>query len=199
MRTLTFLTLSVLLASCTERAVQADPGWGEVIQGHLERYPDMELDDLYKLLHQGATGSEHAVASVTGAREWLADELTTLDGGPREPLVDTIAPGGTHVRVHLRAFMESGGDPEALLRAFVQTANNPPESADGLGGALDAALQMTREGTLPWDIARVEARFAALEAAGYPAVHHSTAFTDRYRPAYRVVSGTLLIDLLPPR
>jgi hypothetical protein len=196
---LTLLTLSVLLASCSEEALQVTPDWSEVIQDHLERYPDMELDDLYKLLHQGATGSEHAVGSAEAARKWLEDELATLGAGPAEPLVDTIAPDGAHVRVHLRPFLQSGGDPEALLQAFVETANTPPASTEGLASALDAALDMAREGLLPWNVARVEAHFDDLEAAGYPAVHHSVVFGLRYGPAYRVVSGTLLGDLFPPR
>ena len=193
---ITFLILSVLLGA-PPRAPQVTGDWSAVIQSHLERYPDMELDDLYKLLHQGATGSEHAVGNLEGARKWLEDEMATLGSGPTEPLVDTIAPGGAHVRIHLRPFLEAGGDPEALLQAFVQTANTPPGSADGLRHALDAALEMARRELLPWDVARVESRFADLQASGYPAVHHSEVFGSRYGPAYRVVSGTLLSTLLP--
>jgi hypothetical protein len=194
---LTLLTLSAILVSCSEAAIQAAPGWREVIHDHLDRYPDMELDDLYKLLHQGATGSEHAVGSTEAARTWLEDELATLGAGPAEPLVDTIAPGGTHVRIHLRPYLQAGGDPEALLQAFVETANAPSASTEGLARALDAALDMARDGLLPWDVARVEAHFDDLEAAGYPAVHHSAVFGLRYGPAYRVVSSTLLGHFLP--
>ena len=194
---LTLLTLSLILASCSEESVQVTPDWNGVIQAHLERYPDMELDDLYKLLHQGATGSEHAVGSPEAARKWLEDELATLGAGPAEPLVDTIAPGGAHVRIHLRPYLQAGGDTEALLQAFVETANSPPASTEGLARALDAALDMAREGLLPWDVARVEAHFDDLEAAGYPAVHHSPVFGLRYGPAYRVVSSTLLGHIIP--
>ncbi len=197
MRMLTVLTLSILLASCSEAATQASPGWSEVIHSHLERYPDMELDDLYKLLHQGATGSEHAVGSTEAARTWLDDELATLGSGPAEPLVDTIAPHGAHVRIHLRPYLQAGGDPEALLQAFVETANTPTASPDALANALDAAMEMAREGLLPWDVTRVQAHFDNLESAGYPAVHHSAVFGSRYGPAYRVVSGTLLGHFLP--
>jgi hypothetical protein len=195
---LRLLTLSVILVSCSEEALQEVPEWSDIILDHLERYPDMELDDLYKLVHQGATGSEHAVGSTEAARQWLEDELATLSDGPEEPLTDTIAPGGAHVRIHLRPFLQAGGNPEELLQAFVETANTPTASTRGLARALATALDMARGDLLPWDADQVESRFAELQAAGYPAVHHSTTFADRYRPAYRVVSGTLLDHLLPP-
>jgi hypothetical protein len=90
---------------------------------HLDRYPLLQLEDLYKLLHQGVLGSEHAVTSPSGAREWLEREIAGLGPGPEEPLIDPISGDGRIARVHLRPFLAGGGDQEALLTAFVRTAN----------------------------------------------------------------------------
>jgi hypothetical protein len=68
-------------------------------------------------------GSEHAVTNEAAARDWLEREIAGLGPGPEEPLIDVIACDGRIARVHLRPFLAGGGDPEALLRAFVRTAN----------------------------------------------------------------------------
>lgn len=163
--------------------------WRHVILDHRARYPEMAVADLYKLLHQGALGSEHAVKSTAAARRWLEEELATMGEGPEEPLVDTIAPGGRHVRIHLRPYVLRGGDPEVLLEAFVATANGSTGSVEALECALSAALSLADEGRLPWPAELLQRRFAAWREAGFPAEHHSRGYVPRYRPAYRVIAG----------
>ena len=174
----------------------AGPAWTAVIEGHWGRYPGMQVADLYKLLHQGAMGSEHAVPRAEAARDWMEGELATMGEGPPEPLVDTIAPAGDHVRIHLRAFVERGGDPDVLLSAFVGTANGDTGSEDSLRCALQTARTMAREGRLPWGEDELARYFDDREADRYPAVHHSEQFESLFRPAYRVVAGSLLDQVL---
>lgn len=190
-------TLLSLPSAPGQEACSGEPDWRAVIREHVARYPAMEPQDLYKLLHQGSTGSEHAVESPEAAARWMESEVATLGDGPAEPLADTIAPGGSYVRVHLRPFVAAGGDPAALLSAFVATANAGAPPASRLRCALATAIGLADEGVLPWEPGALKAYFARQRAAGYPAVHHSDAFLTRYRPAYRVVSGDLLRDLLP--
>ena len=170
--------------------------WREVIAAHALRYPGMGAADLYKLLHQGAMGSEHAVQSVDAARRWMDSEVASMGDGPPEPLVDTIAPSGSHVRVHLRPFVEQGGDPVALLSAFVRTANAGTGSEEALTCALEAARMMAGERLLPWDEAELSDYFGDRRSEGYPAVHHSESFEAQYRPAYRVVAAEFIDEAL---
>jgi len=194
---LSFLVFVALQAPQAPVECRASDDWRSVIGAHVERYSLMEPADLYKLLHQGATGSEHAVESEEAAGRWLARELASLGHGPDEPMVDTIAPEGTMVRIHLRPFLAADGDQEALLAAFVETANSEATAGSGIICALETARDMARDGLLPWDSDALSAFFERMGEAAYPAVHHSDAFTTRYRPAYRVVAGTLLGDVLP--
>lgn len=189
---LSALSLLALAAWAAPAPCPGVSAWTPVIEDHLLRYPSMEVDDLYKLLHQGVRGSEHAVESEEGARLWLERELTQMGQAGPEALVDTIAPGGLFVRVHLRPFVSSGGDPAALTAAFVATANGPAGATGDLACVLDAVVALAGEGRLPWNPEELTRRFEALAAEGYPAVHHSEAFERRYHPAYRVVAGTLL-------
>lgn len=170
--------------------------WERLIRAHLHRYPLMEPADLYKLLHQAALGSEHAVRDTSSARDWMENELVTMGPGPAEPLVDSLRADGSMVRIHLRPFTAAGGDPEALLMAFIGTAARPGDSED-LRRAGEVAVQLARARALPWPDSTLTALFAGLAAKGYPAVHHSEVFVEHYRPAYRVVAGELLRGVWP--
>ena len=193
----TTMPVSALATAAPPPVPDSLDSWADVILAHVEAHPTMGMDDLYKLLHQGALGSEHAVPDEAQVRQWLEEELAVMGHAPApEALVDTIAPGGVHVRVNLRPFVERGGDPEALLAAFIQTANAGTHSLGALQEALAEAVALAEAQALPWDAQRL-ARYFQLQAdSGYPAEHHSRPYWSLYRPAYRVVAGALLPELL---
>lgn len=187
--------ISAQMHECPERAA-----WDELILTHVQRYPGLGIEDLYKLLHQATLGSEHAV-QYGDAEAWLTRELAELGDGPDEPLVDPLgsAPPGTDgpfVRIHLRPFVARGGVPHRLLEAFVTTASADRGDPGALACALSALGDLARVGELPWPDSTVTVYAAARAAEGYPAVHHSDAYERLYRPAYRVVAAELVDDVL---
>jgi hypothetical protein len=193
--------------------------WRQVVVAHATRHPSLGVEDLYKLLHQGVFGSGHAVDDVRGARAWLEKELQRLAsetplrghevgrGSPRdsprglasegteeaEPLFEPVAPEARIVRVHLRPFLARGGDPEALLAAFVATANRTPGSREVFMCAASAA---GTAGVGSWSPLEWERFVSDRARVGLPAGHHSPAFEATYRPAYRVIAADLLPGLL---
>jgi len=170
----------------------------QVLQLHLSRYPMMQPDDLYKLLHQAAMGSEHAIASREAARHWMNRELEDLriegDETVEEPLIEPLSPDGRLVRVNLRPYLRSGADPELLLDAFVRTGEEYSGDPLTLESYCEQAVELARQGSLPFSPAELEAHFATLKRKGYPAVHHSKSYADAYRPGYRVVLRDLLTE-----
>ena len=115
-----------------------------------------------------------------------------------EPLVVRLRPDGAVVRLNLRPFKAAGGDPEALLRAFLASARSfrpdpglfvaawrsfgrvlPPEGAAGRNAR--AFTELDRES----------------ERAGWPARHHSEAYSAARKPAYRVLTGEAAAALAP--
>jgi hypothetical protein len=159
-----------------------------LVRSQLARYPRQEVQDLYKLLHQAALGSEHAVQDTAAARRWMERELATLAPGPAEPVVDTLSPDGHLARIHLRPYLAAGGDPEVLLEAFVRTANTYRGSPGRLERYWAEAVRMAAAGDVPFSPGDLEAFFAAQAEAGHPAVHHSAVYEEAYAPAYRVVA-----------
>jgi len=159
---------------------------------HVARYPLMQVQDVYKLLHQAALGSEHAVHDVTAARDWLEREVKNLPKGPDEPLTDIIAPDRLILRVHLRPYVRTGGDLEALHAAFVRTANEFRGSKEKLKQYGASTAQLAAEGWLPFSRREVEVFFAKIEKQGFPAMQHSEIYRQAYMPAYRVVAREYL-------
>jgi len=160
-----------------------------ILRDHLFRYPAMQIQDVYKLLHQAAFGSEHAISNPESARKWLERELVEMGSGTDEVTIDPISPDGEIARVHLRPFTAQGGDPETLLTAFIRTANEFHGDKNNLeeywriatGMMLSSALEMN-------DF------IESMREKSYPAVHHSFAYEKIYRPAYRVVWRKFIDD-----
>lgn len=165
-------------------------GWESVIAAHLAWYPRMEMQDLYKLLHQGVFGSEHAVESRAEAARWLTDEIASLGPSAADDVVsEPIAPGGSLVRVHLRGYLADGGDAEAVLEAFLETATRRRGDDFELLCAAGVAGDLTGG---KWLRSEWEGYVQSHVARGTPAVDHSAAYRAAYRPAYRVVDSALL-------
>lgn len=166
---------------------------GQLLSHHLRRYPLMQLDDVYKLLHQAALGPGHAVDDASSARKRFDAEVAALGSGPEEPVADSISPDGRLARIHLRAYVEAGHSLDSLFDAFVHTAQKFPASQDKLGKFCACLGDLAGAGGIPFAQTRVVEYFNAIAKKTYPAVSHSPAYREAYKPAYRVVS----LDFLP--
>lgn len=161
--------------------------------------PAAGVEDAYKWLFQAARGGEHAAPSEEAARAWLEREWAGLGPPlPGEPLVVRLRPDGAVVRLNLRPFKAAGGDPEALLRAFLASARS--FRADP--GLFVAAWRAWGRPLPPEGAAGKDARaFAEVdgesERAGWPARHHSASYEAARHPAYRVLTGEAAAALAP--
>jgi hypothetical protein len=164
-----------------------------VVLIHVQRYPELRPQDLYKLIYQGAMGSEHAVQNVSEARAWLDNEVKGLRKGPEEPAIDPIAPDGRIVRINLRPYLGEGGDLKRLFRAFIQTAAKFMGRSDLFQRGIYCAEEMAVAGELPFSADILKSFLAKRKAEGFPAVHHSDIYRQSYRPAYRVVCYDFLL------
>jgi hypothetical protein len=163
-----------------------------ILVNQWQRYPRMQIQDLYKLLHQAAMGSEHAVRDSETARIWLEAEVRELGEGPEEPVMDPISPSGEIIRVHLRPFLRAEGDIDSLLTAFYRTANEYQGSSESLLGYWTYAENMVEAGDLGLDRVEMEDFIASMKLEGFPAVHHSELYERNYHPAYRVIGSAYM-------
>ena len=153
-----------------------------ILRSHFMRYPAMQIQDVYKLVHQAAMGNRHAAPDPSSAREWLERELAEMGSGPVEPFVDPISADGEMIRVHLRPYLSSGGNIETLLDAFIHTANEFNGKTEALEVNWNSAVQ-----TQLWPATAMDKFIAMMRLQNYPVVHHSDGYHQKYKPAYRVV------------
>jgi hypothetical protein len=158
-----------------------------VICRNLQIYPEMLLEDVYKLIYQAALGCEHAVSDEVYAKSLLEQELQELQPSDPEALVESISPDGSIIRVHLRPYVQSGKDPLELFEAFLRTARDYQGSFELLKVYMQVVLGMAEAETIPYEERRVINFFKEIEQGGFPPVHHSKRYRELYRPAYRVI------------
>lgn len=170
-------------------------GFDLILASHLRRYPQLQLQDLYKLVHQASLGSEHAVRDPERARRRLEEEVEHPGGGPEEPLPDPISPDGRIVRIHLRPYLAAGHDPALLLKSFLRTANEYRGSEALLELYWQSVRSFARTDLLAVPPSEVTAYGRHMKSGGYPSVHHTKLYESQYRPAYRVVARDFLPEL----
>jgi hypothetical protein len=164
----------------------------EILQKEIQKHPEMEIQDIYKFIHQAAMGSEHAVKDTTAVREWMKNEIAGLKFDRSENLIDTISPGGKIVRINLRPYLKAGYDTEKLLNAFIKTANEFKGSTIILEKYIQVVFELVKDGRINFPEGEVRKFFNDLKIKNYPAVHHSKKYEEKYSPAYRVISGELI-------
>jgi len=157
--------------------------FADIIRNHAERYPKMQIQDIYKLAHQAAKGSDHAVVDLDQAKMGLAKEMQEIGNTHfMEPLVDPISADGEIVRIHLRPFSQIKEEITTLAEAFHQTALFFQGRNDILISHWEDAVR-----TRLFSKYLMKEFFKKMEEMNFPAVHHSEPYRLAYQPAYRVI------------
>jgi hypothetical protein len=161
-----------------------------LVLDHLERYPLLQIMDVYRLLHQSCVGAVYAVTQLESARDWLVHELALDPPRREEALSDPLGLKGELVRLHLRPYLALGGTVDPLLAAMQASAKDYRPHLDDLPAYWGAVQAMAEAGHLP------EASFSAREVAlfgrvyagwGWCAAGHSPLYCHTYKPLYRVL------------
>ena len=164
-----------------------------VLRNHLDRYPKMEPQDVYKLIYQASLGNEHLMTDTSGLRDYLLNELKSVDALTSEPEMEALTPDGELVRLNLRPFKSAHGNPEELLKAMLKTAGTFRKSEKQLEEWLQTIERLGAEERWPFKQDSLMALFQRMRSDRYPSVHHSDAFEAAYKPAYRVILKKFLL------
>ena len=163
----------------------------ELILYHYNKYPKMQLTDLFKLLHQSAMGCEHAVSSLEKAIEYLKAEIIA----PHNKGIDEIEIlDGEYSRVYLGCIGEKL-TAERLGELFFLSAKCEKQGIDALKTKLEIAKQLIADKLLPFDIKEFNCACEKWKKQGYGAVHHSDIYRNEYFPAYRVIENRYIKEI----
>ena len=158
---------------------------------HYKRYPDLQVEDIFKYLFQSAFGCEHLVSNQEAALAYIKREYETVSKTSKafaEPL------DGEYSRVYLSCLNE-GLAPETLARLFCLSAKKEEDGMVSLEKKIEVAKELVEGGELVLDKNEFIQKLATWQSLGFPAIHHSEAFRASYKPAYRVVANRYVLFL----
>lgn len=187
----------LMAASCLAGCGQEVEGF---VTGLLEQYPQARLLDTYKSCFQDYMGPEHLVNDTASARAYLEQELSTTEGEALQSWYwEPCGPEGKHVRVSLKAVHEGLITADALLDAFVRSANGEHPTVNqwterwhDIIGTIDSMGL-----TLPYY--DQDKRFIEeVLAQGKYAISHSPEYREAYSPHYRIVERNIFEQKLKP-
>ena len=160
------------------------------LQVHLRNHPSMTAQDIAKLCYQAAHGAEHLLSDLDRARGYLVRELEATEADGTIPLIEPIS--DCVARVNLAPWKARGLSADALFDLFAATARVSGEGDEALSAYLsEVTVLLCQEPTCitPDDWQTFMTWYDGLDR---PAVHHSEAYREAERPAYRIVLRELL-------
>lgn len=162
----------------------------EFLNRQMTAYPESHLLDIYKSCFQDYMGAEHLVLDSERARAYLMKELETVNLNELQPwYYEYCGVDGQYVRVSLRGVLENRITTDALLDAFIRSANARKRPSVGRLAhrwhkIIDAIEDMNLD--LP-DYEREKLFFDSIIAKGKYATSHSEAYRKAYNLHYRIV------------
>lgn len=191
----------VLLLGCQPSPRKA------AIARQLQDYPESRVQDIYKNFCQDNLGPGHLIPDPAYARDYLESELAAFREDLDNHLYDAparlyepVGDLGNYVRVDLAAVLDGLVGEEALLDAFVRSANegatvSPEEWVakwEDIAGIIRKDFK---------DIPGAEEDLAQLDSLikeGNLIMHHSPAFEAAYHPHYRIIAKDIFETELKP-
>ncbi len=155
----------------------------------VKKYPELEIQDLYKLAYQAAMGNEHIMADTIRALKYLREELSSVEASGTEPLIELLRSDSAMARVNLRSFKAQKYDAQKLFSAMLKTAIEFKPSLDMLKIFLRDIEKLAEDKKLPFKKSVVSNYFKEMEKNNYPPMHHSKKVQEKYKPSYRIISG----------
>ena len=156
------------------------------------KYPHADIKDIFKLLHQGCFGCEHLCPSYDVVYSRIVEEYESLVENTAE-LTEPL--DGEYSRVAL-SYIDRGLSPSTLARLLVTSSRKEKKDISELERKLDLAQRLIRDGEIPIDTNEFVNARSEWKNNGYCALHHSDAYRNEYKPAYRVISNEY-IPFLP--
>ena len=165
-----------------------------LVSQHLTRYPDLELQDVYKLLCQSAMGASRSTESIDVLHDKFKRELKHTSVSRSEPVIDPISPDGLTSRVHLKTYVSLNYPTDDLFQAFIETIQLHQGSSAKLKKFVSCLRDLSSAGQLPFKREDTTEFLDKIEMNNYPVVGHSDLFKTQYSPSYRIVHMDFLAN-----
>ncbi len=169
-----------------------------LLVSHANRYPQMGIQDAYKVLYQGCLGSEHLLDSFEQSEQDLVVEWEDLEANDQIPIWENIRPDGQIVRFYLAPYKARGGQISQLLTLCYWSSTLFEGSMDDLKASWETLVKIVREKR--WNKFSGEEMVEFdywLKKYQFPPVHHTEIYRKAYHPSYRLLQREFLNILAP--
>ncbi|MFR5601644.1 MAG: hypothetical protein ACLTKI_04500 [Lachnospiraceae bacterium] len=182
-----------------------------LLKQQIQRYPQMEIRDVCKLLYQRNFGCGHLVTEEKQSLRRLQDEAKEygqyLQQNAEVKDSSRLMWSQQRIWTIVSGILDEGLSVETLNQIFCESAKAgfPGDSLAELSSAeaavrervcleqeLQEFLDLCQEGELPFSEKEAAEEIHRWRAAGFPAVSHSEAYRTAYHPAYRVAESRYL-------
>jgi hypothetical protein len=168
-----------------------------ILRNHMERYVGFSARDAYKLLHQSFMGPSHSIPNKEIARKYFMDEFNRIEPDDDVPLLETLQPDFSILRVNLAPYKKRKLDAEKLLETYFKSAEIYVPKFDLFLACWKELVKMSEEGKIDLRYDDVRAIDKLASENEYPPIYHSDLYRKINNPAYRVVLLSVLKEFLP--
>ena len=154
-----------------------------LVNEHLGRYPDMEPQDIIKLIYQNEFGGGHMIDSFENSFQRLKDECDSLD--EKSSFLSTEKIGDNLIRVNLTKLNEF--QLKALNQIFVVSSKQKSGNLTAFIEKLSLVKQAMEIKEIDYDSQLFTQELTAYEKLNFPPISHSNQYRQLYQPHYRVV------------
>lgn len=158
-----------------------------LIQWHLYRHKNLEIQDVYKMLFQGVFGAEHLLNDVERAKAYLEEEWRRVPADKNVVLIEPVSVDGKINRVNIQRCKAEGIDRQALWEAFYASVSHVHADKNEFEKTWVTFAELCRTESWPFLANEVTAFGQDTKSENWPAKHHTSAYREVNYPAYRVL------------
>lgn len=159
-----------------------------LLVSHANRYPQMDVQDAYKMLYQGSMGSEHFDNSIEEFESDLLEEWQKVEADDNIPIWENIRPDGQLVRFYLAPYKARGGQVAPLATLSFWSSSLFSGNIEDLKSGWETLFKTCREKNwYKFSQEEMEEFDRWLRKYQFPPIHHSESYCKTYHPAYRLL------------
>ena len=157
----------------------------KILEKHSTIYPDMQPQDVVKLIYQSEFGGGHIISDEASSLENLKKEFLNVSYDEKTPICEDI--GKDVCRLNLSSFNSDSVLLSTINRIFVLSSVKKHGDIASFKEKLDTLRMLADLNIFLFSPHSLYEYLDEYEKAGYPVVSHSAIYRKKYRPAYRVI------------
>lgn len=155
----------------------------KALLAHCAKYPLLQVQDVFKFIHQSAFGCEHLLTDFQSVLQRICTEAAENRTKMQTP-IEML--DGDFCRVHL-SVLQSGLQAETLAKLFMLSAQPVENAMADTKEKLQVFLSLCENKELPFAAQEVQKQMDEWQKTGLCACRHSDTFRTVYEPSYRVI------------